>query len=219
VCIACVAGSNASDLSALDIQGSIKSVLGNTAVNGDATIRADQEIYFNGDMTVGGNLQLLADANGDSIGIAKQLLGKSMAVGGVLSVQPIALSTMVAAAQCMPSTGLPNMPPPLVPPPVVPPPPDTPPVTPPPTPPTPPDQPVVLDERDIRTAILEGHVYGLASNASMLRNIPQIEYLNKCQNASELHGARRQCNVDASMMDFLGTFLIDNQIPNGGSIQ
>jgi hypothetical protein len=63
-------------------------------------------------------------------------------------------------------------------------------------------------------AIQESEKYGFAISNAMLHNASQIAYLNSsCQNNSDTHNNRAQCDVDASMLDFLGTFLIDNQIP------
>ena len=196
VCIACTPGATASGLSALDIQSSIKTVLGPMSVSGDATIRADQEIYLNGDTTISGNLALLADANNDGIGIAGLLAGKNLSVGGTLTVQPIALSSIQTAALCETPTGLPQMP-------------ET---TSPGTPAT-----VVVSNTDMGFAMQQLASYEVASDDAALYNVPQIAYLNSsCQSDSGDEKERKDCGLDASMMDFLGTFLIDNQLPTSG---
>jgi hypothetical protein len=212
VCIACTTGASASGLAALDIQSSIKTVLGATSVNGNATLNADQEIYLNGDTAITGNLALLADANNDGVGIAALLTGKQLSVGGTLTAQPIALSSIATPAQCATPTGLPQMP--SSPPPSSVPPPQS---LPPPPSSSPPGQPAFLTESDVQIAIQESDKYGLAASDAMLRNVSQIAYLgNNCQTDLDTHKSRGQCDVDASMLDFLGTFLIDNQIPKNG---
>ncbi|HEY3699480.1 MAG TPA: hypothetical protein VGK97_09125, partial [Spongiibacteraceae bacterium] len=188
VCIACTSGASASGLATLDILSSIKTVLGATSVIGNATIRADQEIYLNDNTSIGGNLALLADANNDGIGIAALLMGKTLNVVGSLTTQPIALTSIDTAAQCTLPTALPRMP-------------------------TPPSNFQPLNA-ELVEAVQESGKYGFAVSSAMLHNASQIAYLNSsCQSNSDTHNNRAHCDVDASMLDFLGTFLIDNQIP------
>jgi hypothetical protein len=207
VCIACTASDSVTGLAGLDIQSSLKTVLGTTTVNGDATIRADQEIYLNGDTTVAGNLALLADANNDGVGLAAQLSGKQLQVGGTLTTQPIALSSIATAALCTSPTGLPQMP-------------NTPPTPQPPQPgvASPSGQAAMVTPNEVTVAVQESNNYALATQDAMLHNEPQIAYLgNNCPSTIDSHNSHEQCRMDASMLDFLGTFLIDNQIPNSGT--
>jgi len=189
--VACTNEATVSNVGNLSITDSIKTVLGLIDVNDSLNVNATQEIYLNENVTTGGDITFNADSDNNGNGVVYQLTGRTLDNGGNLSVLPGELLTSSTAANCDLPTQEPTLPqPPEIPPTVT---------------------PEIV--RITEFAEQESAESKLAVNDTFLATPPKVTYLETCSNDDEGGTSNNNCDMDESVRSFLGTFLIDFQLP------
>jgi hypothetical protein len=174
----------------LTVINSARTVFGAVSTLGNIDINASRQIYLNDNMFSAGNIVLNANSDFDGLGIVGLLQAKTLTANGVITVTPGSLQTLLETASCD-LNELPDVLKPV----------------------TPEAQPEIDNPLDAVGP--QEFLSSLRAADSTSSRVPLVSYLNMGCNAENGDNSRRkECQDESSMMDFLGTFLIDNQLPS-----
>lgn len=124
-----------------------------------------------------------ADTNLDSVGVVSLLSGQSINASSVTLVGVTAQVSASTPATCTLPTGLPEM-------------------------------PVLVDPSILAIAAQESERFEETAKDTFASNAPNVTYLDtSCQPSRQNSKAQQDCALDESVRNFLGTFLIDFQLP------